>query len=78
MAKSKENDHFWKAKNLGQSISVVQSSKIDRMILAEAQCRGIGHWRRDTSNRETDIIFLFRILQRLGNLADHVLTLLAI
>ena len=46
--------------------------------LPEPQHHGVGHLCRDAKNRETDRIFLFQTPQRLDNLADRVLTLLAI
>ena len=48
------------------------------LFFTEAWHHSAGHWRRSTSNRESACIFPFSALQTLGNLADHVLTSLAI
>ena len=58
-AKSKENDHFWKAKNLGQSNSVNRFARSGRPDIPEPQCRTAGHWHHDASNKKIVRNFLF-------------------
>ena len=61
-----------------------KSWQAGRQFRTEAQHHSIGHWRsvgywrRGASFRETELDFPFSTLQTLGNLAEHILTLLVI
>ena len=65
-------------RNWQNSTQLGNFGKSGRPVLAMSWSRSAAYWRRGSSSRETIINFFFRTVQRLGNLADRVLTLLAI